>query len=104
MIAGIYRALSGIASGAVPAPPQEPAVSIKKSIAPEHIVCLEDELKFKSLKRHLRTAHGLTPDDYRQKWNLAFDYPMTAPAYAKHRSSLAKKLGLGTTRLSRKRK
>ena len=72
-----------------------PAVSIKKSVTPDHIVCLEDGKKFKSLKRHLRTGHDLTPDEYRERWNLSYDYPMVAPNYAEARSQMAKKLGLG---------
>lgn len=73
----------------------EPAIAIKKSVTPEHIICLEDGKKFKSLKRHLRTRYGMTPDQYRSKWGLPADYPMVAPNYAKERSNLAKKMGLG---------
>ena len=78
-------------------PPErlEPAVPIKKSIRPDYIVCLEDGKKLKMLKRHLRTSFGLSPDDYRAKWALPSDYPMVAPKYAKTRSELAKKIGLG---------
>ena len=72
-----------------------PAVSIKKSITPEHIICLEDGKKFKSLKRHLSARYNLTPDEYRARWNLPGDYPMVAPAYAATRSNLAKNMGLG---------
>jgi predicted transcriptional regulator len=75
--------------------PQEPAVNPKKSIFPDHIVCLEDGKHFKSLKRHLRTEFGLTPDEYRAKWNLPADYPMVAPNYSATRSALAKSSGLG---------
>lgn len=75
--------------------PQEPAVHPKKSIFPDFIVCLEDGKKFKSLKRHLRTDFGLTPDEYRAKWNLPADYPMVAPNYSATRSALAKSSGLG---------
>ena len=78
-----------------PAPRPEPAVSIKQSVKPEYVVCLEDGEKHKMLKRHLRTAHELTPDDYRKRWGLPSDYPMVAPNYAKKRSELAKKIGLG---------
>lgn len=74
---------------------QTPAVPVKKSVRPDHIVCLEDGKTFKSLKRHLETAHGLTPDRYREKWNLPADYPMSAPEYSLARSSLAKRFGLG---------
>ena len=72
-----------------------PAISVKKSVTPEYIVCLEDGMKFKSLKRHLRTHHNLSPEEYRAKWGLPLDYPMVAPAYAAARSNLAKSMGLG---------
>ncbi len=75
-----------------------PAVPVKKSIMPDYIVCLEDGKKFKSLKRHLRTHYDLTPEEYRDKWNLPHDYPMVAPNYAAARSALAKKMGLGQRR------
>ncbi len=75
--------------------PQKPAVSIKKSVTPDYIICLHDGKKFKSLKRHVRTSHGLTLEEYRVKWGLPADYPMVAPNYAKARSMLAKKMGLG---------
>lgn len=78
-----------------------PAVSLKKSITPDYIICLEDGKKFKSLKRHLRTHYNLTPDQYREKWGLPYDYPMVAPNYAATRSSLAKKMGLGQRRKGR---
>jgi predicted transcriptional regulator len=77
---------------------QEPAVSVKKSVTPDFIICLEDGKKFKSLKRHLRTRYGMSPEDYRAKWGLPHDYPMVAPNYAKARSALAKRMGLGTAR------
>jgi predicted transcriptional regulator len=81
---------------ATPEPePREPAVSIRKSVTPDYIVCLEDGKKFKSLKRHLQGEHGLTPEEYRSKWGLARDYPMVAPNYARARSDLAKSMGLG---------
>lgn len=73
----------------------KPAVSIKKSITPDHIVCLEDGKKLKMLKRYLRTTHGMTPEEYRAKWGLSSDYPMVAPNYAAQRSAFAKKIGLG---------
>ncbi len=76
----------------------QPAVPIKKSIAPDHIVCLEDGRKLKMLKRHLKTRYGMTPDQYRERWGLAADYPMVAPNYAKQRRALAKKIGLGKSR------
>ncbi|MFC2253954.1 MucR family transcriptional regulator [Labrys portucalensis] len=75
--------------------PPKPAVPIKKSVTPDYIICLEDGLKFKSLTRHLRTAYGLTPAQYREKWSLPSDYPMVAPNYSATRSRLAKELGLG---------
>jgi predicted transcriptional regulator len=75
--------------------PQTPAVPIKKSVFPSYIVCLEDGKKLKMLKRHLQSAYGMTPDQYRAKWNLPSTYPMVAPDYAEHRSSLAKQIGLG---------
>lgn len=73
----------------------KPAVPIKKSVEDEYIVCLEDGMKFKSLKRHLRTKYNLSPEDYRARWGLSYDYPMVAPNYARARSELAKKMGLG---------
>ena len=72
-----------------------PAVSVKKSVTPDFLICLEDGKKFKSLKRHIRTHFNLTPDEYREKWSLPYDYPMVAPNYAATRSTLAKKMGLG---------
>jgi predicted transcriptional regulator len=75
-----------------------PAVTVKKSVTPDHIVCLEDGKKFKSLKRHLRTHYNLSPEEYREKWGLPHDYPMVAPNYAQARSALAKQMGLGTRR------
>ena len=87
-------ALDGASSEAKPEP-QKPAVSIRRSVTPEYIVCLEDGKKLKMLKRHLRTNYDLTPEEYRAKWNLPPDYPMVAPNYAKQRSEFAKKIGLG---------
>lgn len=100
LIRTVYSALREVAGGAqlVSEPSQEPAVSIKKSVTPDYIVCLEDGKKFKSLKRHLRTRYGMTPEEYRAKWGLAHDYPMVAPNYAKARSDLAKRMGLGLAR------
>ena len=77
-----------------------PAVSIKKSVSPDYIICLDDGKKFKSLKRHLRTSYNLTPEEYREKWGLPYDYPMVAPNYAAQRSAMAKKIGLGRKRKS----
>lgn len=90
--------LGGSVAAAVEVEPLKPAVSIKKSITDEHIICLEDGKKFKSLKRHLRTHYNLSPEQYREKWGLASDYPMVAPNYASARSNLAKKMGLGQQR------
>ena len=100
LIATTHAAISGL--GAPPAPVVEerptPIVSIRKSITPEFLICLEDGKKFKSLKRHLRTAYNMSPEDYRTRWGLPADYPMVAPAYAEARSTLAKKMGLGQQR------
>jgi predicted transcriptional regulator len=100
LIRTVHSALKEVASGAKVSrePTQEPAVAIKKSVTPDYIICLEDGKKFKSLKRHLRTRYGMTPEEYRSKWNLAHDYPMVAPNYAKERSNLAKRMGLGLSR------
>ncbi len=97
LIQGVYRALSGVLDGgaAVGSAPKEPAVSVKRSITPDFLLCLEDGIKFKSLKRHLRTKYNMSPEDYRAKWGLAKDYPMVAPNYARARSELAKQMGLG---------
>jgi predicted transcriptional regulator len=97
LIQSVHRALSGVTGAPEPAEvaPKEPAVPIKRSIQPDHLVCLEDGRKFKSLKRHLRTKYNMSPEDYRAKWGLPKDYPMVAPSYAKARSELAKQMGLG---------
>jgi predicted transcriptional regulator len=96
LIQDVYRSLASV--GAEPAAPErpQPAVPVKKSVTPDYIVCLEDGKKLKMLKRHLKTAYDMTPEEYRERWGLPADYPMVAPNYAKHRSSLAKKIGLGT--------
>lgn len=98
LIRGIHAALLGISNGAPAVVVQEPAVSIKKSITPDFIICLEDGKEFRSLKRHLRSKYNLSPEEYRAKWNLPSDYPMVAPSYAEERSKLAKKMGLGSKR------
>lgn len=100
LIASVHAALARIGSGAEEQPKEElrPAVPIKKSVTPDYVICLDDGKKFKSLKRHLRTAYGLTPDQYRVRWDLPSDYPMVAPNYAKARSELATKMGLGQKR------
>lgn len=100
LISEVFAALQKTSSvTAEPEPePLKPAVSIKKSVMPDYIVCLEDGKKFKSLKRHLRTHYDMTPEEYREKWSLPSDYPMVAPNYAAARSALAKKMGLGQQR------
>jgi predicted transcriptional regulator len=97
LISQVHAALLRISSGRVEAPlePAKPAVSVKRSMTPEYLICLEDGKRFKSLKRHLRTQYNMTPEQYREKWNLPADYPMVAPNYAVARSQLAKKMGLG---------
>lgn len=97
LIQDIYRTLSAVGSGQAAPERPKPAVPIKRSIFPDYIVCLEDGKKLKMLKRHLKTAYDMSPDAYRERWGLPADYPMVAPNYAKHRSNLAKKIGLGTT-------
>jgi predicted transcriptional regulator len=100
LIRTVYGALQDVSGLAAPAQEtaQEPAVPVKKSVTPDFIICLEDGKKFKSLKRHLRTRYSMTPDEYRTKWGLPHDYPMVAPNYAKERSNLAKRMGLGHAR------
>lgn len=96
LIQDVYRTLSAV-GGSQPVPDRpRPAVPIKKSVTADYITCLEDGKKLKMLKRHLKTAYNMTPEEYRERWGLPRDYPMVAPNYAKHRSSLAKKIGLGT--------
>jgi len=102
LISQIHSALSRVSSGAdLMAEPLKPAIPVKKSITPEYLVCLEDGKKFKSLKRHLRTQYNMTPEQYREKWDLPADYPMVAPNYAQARSALAKQMGLGQQRRKR---
>jgi predicted transcriptional regulator len=106
VIQTVHSSLSVLnGGGEAKAEPQKPAVSIRRSVTPDYVVCLEDGKKLKMLKRHLRTTYGLTPDDYRAKWGLPADYPMVAPNYAKQRSAFAKKIGLGrsTKRRGKKR-
>lgn len=96
LIASIHSSLSGVGHPvAAEQPRQEPAVNPKKSVTSDFIICLEDGKEFKSLKRHLSSHYGLTPEEYRTKWGLAHDYPMVAPSYAAHRSEMAKSIGLG---------
>lgn len=96
LIQEVFKTLAGV--GKEPSAPDkpQPAVPVKKSVFPDHIVCLEDGKKLKMLKRHLKTAYNMTPEQYRDRWGLPPDYPMVAPNYARHRSTLAKKIGLGT--------
>jgi predicted transcriptional regulator len=104
LIGQIHAALLRVAAGRVetPSEPTKPAVSVKKSMTPDYLVCLEDGKRFKSLKRHLRTQYSMTPEQYRDKWGLPADYPMVAPNYAVKRSQLAKKMGLGQQQRGRK--
>ncbi len=99
LIQNVHTALIGLGgASAAPEVRPEPAVSVRSSIKPDYIVCLEDGKKLKMLKRHLMTHYQMTPDEYRQKWGLSADYPMVAPNYAEQRRTLAKKIGLGTKR------
>jgi predicted transcriptional regulator len=104
LINEVHGALLRVGGGTVevPAEAPKPAISVKRSVTPDYIVCLEDGKKFKSLKRHLRTQYGMTPEQYREKWGLPADYPMVAPNYAKARSELAKEMGLGQQRRKRR--
>ncbi|AXY21777.1 MULTISPECIES: MucR family transcriptional regulator [Komagataeibacter] len=98
LIHRVYEAFASV--GRVEPVPEKPvpAVPLKKSVFPDYIVCLEDGKKLKMLKRHLKTAYNMTPEEYRERWGLPHDYPMVAPNYASHRSTLARKIGLGTKR------
>ena len=104
LITQIHAALQRLSTGRNETPPEpaKPAVSVKKSMTPDYLVCLEDGKRFKSLKRHLRTQYNMSPEQYRDKWNLPPDYPMVAPNYAVARSQLAKKMGLGQQRRRKK--
>ncbi len=103
IIQQVFSSLSSV-DGA-PARPErpQPAVPIKKSVTPDFIICLEDGQKLKMLKRHLKTAYNMSPEEYRERWGLPADYPMVAPNYASQRRELAKKIGLGTSRRKRRR-
>jgi predicted transcriptional regulator len=105
VIKEVHATFRSVASGKPEAEAQDlkPAVPIKNSVKPDYIICLEDGKKFKSLKRHLRGAFNLSPEEYRKKWGLKHDYPMVAPAYAAKRSQLAKKMGLGSARLGKRK-
>ena len=97
LINQVYSSLANIGTAPAAVPPRpQPAVSIKKSVQPDYIVCLEDGKKLKMLKRHLKTAYNMSPESYRERWGLPSDYPMVAPNYARQRSRLAKEIGLGT--------
>ena len=96
LIQNVYQALAGIGVEAIQEEHRQPAVPVKKSVFPDYIICLEDGKKLKMLKRHLQTSFNLTPEQYRERWGLTADYPMVAPNYAQHRSTLAKQIGLGT--------
>ena len=104
LIRAVYAALDNVSTKARTPSLPKPVVPIKRSVTPNHIVCLEDGKKFKMLKRHLKTDHNMTPKEYRERWGLPSDYPIVAPAYAKQRSALAKKIGLGRKRKAAKPK
>ncbi|MEE8274791.1 MAG: MucR family transcriptional regulator [Alphaproteobacteria bacterium] len=104
LIQQVFSTLATVTPGAAAAERPQPAVSIRRSVTPDHIVCLEDGKKLKMLKRHLRTSYDMTPEEYRERWGLPSDYPMVAPNYAAQRSALAKKIGLGTKPRKRRRK
>jgi len=96
IISEVYRSLVAVGTEQAASERPRPAVPTKKSVFPDYIICLEDGKKLKMLKRHLKTSYNMSPDEYRERWGLGSDYPMVAPSYAKHRSNLAKKIGLGT--------
>lgn len=101
LIAKVHAALAQVSTGSAVAGGGEgltPAVPVKRSVFPDYLICLEDGKKFKSLKRHLRTQYKMSPEQYRERWSLPADYPMVAPNYAKTRSQLARKMGLGQQR------
>jgi len=100
LIRNVHSSLQDLAMPQQKVNTQKPAVSIKKSLTDEYIICLEDGKKFKSLKRHIRSKYNLSPEEYRAKWGLPADYPMVAPSYARERSKLAKKMGLGKAKAS----
>lgn len=101
LIRSVHATFAGLVDGRGMAEPPKPAIAIRKSVTPEHIICLEDGRKLKMLKRYLRSRYQLSPDEYRAKWNLPPDYPMVAPNYAAQRSVFAKKIGLGRVRSGR---
>ncbi len=106
LICNVHESFARAAQSCTPEPQESnirPTVSIKKSITPDYLICMEDGIKLKMLKRHLRTHYGLTPQQYREKWGLPHDYPMVAPNYAEKRSKLAKEIGLGAKRVGLRR-
>ena len=104
LIQDVYKALVSVGTVQAPSEKLKPAVPVKRSVFPDYIVCLEDGKKLKMLKRHLKTSYNMTPEEYRERWGLPAEYPMVAPNYAKHRSALAKEIGLGTSRRGETRK
>ncbi len=105
VIQTVHASLNALDGGSVErSEPLKPAVAVRRSITPDFLICLEDGKKLKMLKRHLKTSYGLTPNEYRERWGLAVDYPMVAPSYAAQRSALAKKIGLGTKPRKRRRR
>ena len=104
LIQDVYKTLVSVGTTPTTTEKLKPVVPVKKSVFPDYIICLEDGKKLKMLKRHLKTAYDMTPEEYRDRWGLPPDYPMVAPNYAKHRSALAKEIGLGTTRRGDARK
>ena len=98
LIREIYSTLATVGTSEPVSDRPQPAISVRKSVQPDYIICLEDGKKLKMLKRHLKTAYNMTPEEYRQRWGLPSDYPMVAPNYANQRRTLAKKIGLGTRR------
>ena len=103
LISDVHRALASLNASQISQERLQPAVPIKKSVTSDYLICLEDGKKLKMLKRHLKTAYNMTPEEYRERWGLPADYPMVAPSYAHHRSSLAKRIGLGTKPRHRRR-
>ena len=104
LIQDVYKTLASVGTVQTPSEKLKPAVPVKRSVFPDYIVCLEDGKKLKMLKRHLKTSYNMTPEEYRERWGLPPEYPMVAPNYAKHRSALAKEIGLGTSRRGETRK
>ena len=103
LIEDVFKALFGLGFSSPNSVRPKPAVAQKNSIFPDYIICLEDGKKLKMLKRHLKTAYNMSPEEYRERWSLPSDYPMVAPNYARHRSNLAKKIGLGTSSRNKRR-